>query len=76
MYEYMHRMLASPDTRAQFDLYPPGGADVLYPGGSPTAVGEPFFQPGLGATLRMLMDADAQAGTSRQAGLRAARAVF
>src|SRR6266702_2374394 len=25
MYEYMHRMLAIPETRAQFALYPPGG---------------------------------------------------
>lgn len=76
MYEYMHRMLGSPDTRAQFDLYPPGGSDVFYPGGSAVAVGEPFVQPGLGATLRVLMQADAQAGRTRQAGLQAARAVF
>src|SRR5437899_3575918 len=33
MYEYMHRMLAVPETRAQFPLYPPGGAGVFYPGG-------------------------------------------
>ena len=25
MYEYMHRMLAIPESRTQFDLYPPGG---------------------------------------------------
>ena len=76
MYEYMHRMLDSPDTRAQFDIYPPGGTEVFYPGGSPAAVGEPFVQPGLSATLRILQEADAQAGDSRQAGLQAARAVF
>src|SRR3989442_969549 len=33
MYEYMHRMLAIPETRAQFALYPPGGDGVFYPGG-------------------------------------------
>ena len=76
MYEYMHRMLGSPDTRAQFDLYPPGGTDVFYPGGSLPAVGESFVQPRLGATLRLLVEAEAQAGGSRQDGLRAARTVF
>ena len=32
MYEYMHRMLAIPESRTQFDLYPPGGTEVFYPG--------------------------------------------
>src|SRR6266540_2870983 len=27
MYEYMHRLLAIPETWSQFDLYPPGGTD-------------------------------------------------
>ena len=76
MYEYMHRMLGSPDTRAQFDLYPPGGTDVFYPGGSVPAAGDLLVQPRLAATLRLLVEADAQAGGSRQDGLRAARAVF
>ena len=76
MYEYMRRMLGSPDTRTQFDLYPPGGADVFYPGGSLPAVGEPFVQPQLAATLRLLVQAEAQAGGTRQDGLRAARTVF
>src|SRR5262245_12530920 len=35
MYEYMHRMLSIPQTRSQFDLFPPGGHDVFYPGGTP-----------------------------------------
>ena len=76
MYEYMHRMLGSPDTRAQFDLYPPGGTDVFYPGGAPAAVGDPFVQPQLGATLRQLVVAETRAGGSRQDRLRAARAAF
>ena len=76
MYEYMHRMLGSPDTRAQFELYPPGGTDVFYPGGAPAAVGDPFVQPQLGATLRQLVVAETRAGGSRQDRLRAARAAF
>jgi gamma-glutamyltranspeptidase/glutathione hydrolase len=76
MYEYMHRMLDSPDTRVQFDLYPPGGTDVFYPGGLMPAVGARFVQPQLAATLRLLVQAEAQAVGSRHDGLRAARAVF
>src|SRR4030095_7008014 len=33
MYEYMHRLLAIPETRSQFDVYPPGGTAVFYPSG-------------------------------------------
>ena len=29
MYEYMHRLLAVPETRSQFDIYPPGGTAVF-----------------------------------------------
>ena len=76
MYETMHRLLGSPDTRAQFDLYPPGGTDVFYPGGSVPAVGERFVQPQLAATLRLLVQAEAKANGSRRDGLQAARAVF
>ena len=76
MYEYMHRMLGGPDTRAQFDLYPPGGSDVFYPGGSIPAVGDRFVQPQLAATLRLLVQAEANPTGSRRDGLRAARAVF
>src|SRR5262249_60027689 len=36
MYEYMHRLLAIPETRRQFDLYRPGGtAEVLSGGRAP-----------------------------------------
>src|SRR4030095_9207177 len=45
MYEYMHRMLAIPETRPQFDVYPPGGTAVFYPGGRVPGVGEGFVQP-------------------------------
>ena len=60
MYEYMHRLLAIPETRSQFDVYPPGGTAVFYPGGRVPEVGEVFVQPALAGTLRKLMEADAQ----------------
>jgi gamma-glutamyltranspeptidase / glutathione hydrolase len=76
MYEYMHRMLAIPESRRQFDLYPPGGHDVFYPGGQAPPPGALFTQPALGATLRRLTDADTQARGHRGAGIAAARARF
>jgi gamma-glutamyltranspeptidase/glutathione hydrolase len=76
MYEYMHRMLQIPETRTQFSLYPPGGAEVFYPGGHALPVGALLVQRALGATLRKLAEADRQAVGSRAAGLRAARARF
>jgi gamma-glutamyltranspeptidase / glutathione hydrolase len=76
MYEYMQRLLAVPETRSQFDLYPPGGTPVFYPNGRPPEVGELFVQPALGATLRRLVEADAGSRGSRQAGIEAARARF
>ena len=76
MYEYMHRLLAVPDTRRQFDLYPPGGTDVFYPGGRPPAVGELFVQPALARTLARLVEADTAARGHRTAGIAAARARF
>ncbi|HZP37716.1 MAG TPA: gamma-glutamyltransferase [Methylomirabilota bacterium] len=76
MYEYMHRMLAIPETRTQFDLYPPGGHEVFYPGGRTPPVGARFVQPALAGTLRRLVEADARAGGDRLAGLAAARERF
>src|SRR5882724_13235631 len=76
MYEYMHRMLAIPETRAQFALYPPGGDAVFYPGGRAPRVGELFVQPALSGTLRRLVEADAKAGGDRVAGIAAARECF
>ena len=74
MYEYMHRMLAIPETRPQFALYPPGGDAVFYPGGRPPSVGERFAQPALAATLQRLVDTDI--GADRVAGIAAARTRF
>jgi gamma-glutamyltranspeptidase/glutathione hydrolase len=76
VYEYMHRMLSIPETRSQFDVYPPGGTAVFYPGGHAPAVGELFVQPALGGTLRRLVEADARARGHRVAGIEAARDRF
>ena len=75
MYEYMHRMLAIPESRTQFALYPPGGDAVFYPGGQAPRVGEPFAQPALSGTLRRLVEVDARLG-DRRAGIVAARERF
>jgi gamma-glutamyltranspeptidase / glutathione hydrolase len=76
MYEYMHRMLSIPESRSQFDLFPPGGTDVFYPGGRAPRVGELLVQPALAGTLRRLIDADATAHGHRADGIAAARARF
>ena len=76
MYEYMHRLLAVPETRDQFEVYPPGGADVFYPGARVPAVGDLFVQPALAATLRRLVEADTRGRGHRTAGIVAARERF
>jgi gamma-glutamyltranspeptidase/glutathione hydrolase len=76
MYEYMHRLLDIPETRSQFDVYPPGGTAVFYPGGRTPQVGELFVQPALAATLRRLVEADARSRGHRTAGIAAARERF
>jgi gamma-glutamyltranspeptidase / glutathione hydrolase len=76
MYEYMHGLLDIPETRTQFDLYPPGGTAVFYPGGRVPEVGELFAQPALGGTLRRLIEADTRARGHRTAGIAAARERF
>src|SRR5262244_4367621 len=76
MYEYMHKLLAIPESRSQFDLYPPGGTDVFYPGGRSPRVGALFVQPALAGTLRRLVEADARGRGHRTAGIAAARERF
>jgi gamma-glutamyltranspeptidase/glutathione hydrolase len=75
MYEYMRRMLEAPETRSQFDRYPPGGTAVFYPGGRIPELGALLVQPALAGILRRLAEAAAAAG-SRAAGIAAARARF
>jgi gamma-glutamyltranspeptidase/glutathione hydrolase len=76
MYEAMQRLLDTSDGRAQFDVYPPGGSAVFYPGGRSLAAGEVLVQPALGATLRHLVEADRQGRGDRVAGIAAARQRF
>jgi len=76
MYDYMHRMLTITETRGQFALYPPGGADVFYPGGRAPEVGALLVQPALARTLRRLVEADGAARGHRLAGIAAARERF
>ncbi len=76
MYEYMRGVLAIPETRSQFDLYPPGGTAVFYPGGRAPDVGDLFVQPALAGTLRRLVEADARGRGHRAAGIAAARERF
>jgi len=76
MYEYMHHLLAIPETRDQFAVYPPGGTEVFYPGGRVPAVGELFVQPALATTLRRLVEADTRGRGHRTAGIVAARERF
>lgn len=76
MYEYMHRLLAIPESRAQFDLYPPGGTAVFYPGDRVPDVGELLLQPALAGTLRRLVEADTRRHGHRAAGIAAARERF
>jgi gamma-glutamyltranspeptidase/glutathione hydrolase len=76
MYEYMHRLLAIPESRAQFALYPPGGTDVFYPGGRVPDVGEVLTQPALAGALGRLVEADARSRGHRVAGVAAARERF
>jgi gamma-glutamyltranspeptidase/glutathione hydrolase len=76
MYEYMHRLLAVPESRSQFDLYPPGGTAVFYPGGRPPAIGDLFVQPALAGTLGRLVEAEARSRGHRASGIAAARERF
>src|SRR2546425_181647 len=76
MYEHMHRLLAIPESRSQFDIYPPGGTAVFYPGGRVPGVGDLFVQEALAGTLRRLVEADSGGRGHRAAGIAAARARF
>ncbi|MGE3538446.1 MAG: gamma-glutamyltransferase family protein [Candidatus Tectimicrobiota bacterium] len=76
MYEYMHRILQIPDTLAQFQRYPAGGAAVFYPNGQVPPVGSLFVQTQLGQTLRLLAEAERATPGHRRAGLQAARRLF
>jgi gamma-glutamyltranspeptidase len=60
-----------PETRSQFDLYPPGGDAVFYPERRPPRVGELFVQPALAGTLKRLVEADTKPAAIACAASRA-----
>ena len=81
MYEHMGNRLRSsvePYSRIleQFGRYPPGGAEVFYPGGKAPQDGQILDQDRMAATLSALVEAESAAATSRVAGIRAARDMF
>ena len=76
MYEYMRRLLAIPESLEQFAVYPPGGAEVFYPGGRIPEVGDLFVQPALAGTLRRLVEGEARGRGHRRVGIAAARERF
>jgi gamma-glutamyltranspeptidase/glutathione hydrolase len=49
---------------------------IYLPDGRPPEVGERFVQSDLARTIQLMIDGEARAGGSREAGLEAARAVF
>ena len=76
MYAHMRRILTIGESRSQFDLYPPGGTAVFFPGGRTPEVGELLVQPALAGTLRRLVHAEALSRGHRLAGIGAARDRF
>ena len=48
MYRYMRQALENPLQMERFRAYPPGGAEVFYPGGEAHKVGELLIQEQLG----------------------------
>jgi gamma-glutamyltranspeptidase/glutathione hydrolase len=75
-YEYMLDKLASPATKQQFELYPPGGSQVFYENGALPAPGSMLVQKALGSTLAKMAAAETAASGDRAAGVRAGRDAF
>ena len=75
-YERIIRSVSRPETRKQFELYPPGGTDIFYQNGSHPRPGSLLVQKALANTLKKMVAAENAASGNRLAGLRAARDVF
>ncbi len=75
-YEYMLDALDTPTTLPQFELYPPGGADIFYRDGELPEPGSLLVQPGLADVFKRLESAESRAYGHRLVGLRAARDAF
>ena len=75
-YEYMLERIASPDTRSQWEEYPPGGSEVFYDNGEVPKPGSMLVQRGMARTLRKLAEAESAAPGNRRDGISAARDCF
>ena len=75
-YEYMLMSIGNPNTRNQWEQYPPGGYDVFYDGGEVPEPGSLLVQNGIADTLRKLAQAEIEAEGDREEGIRAARDCF
>ncbi len=75
-YQHMINALGLASTTQQFELFPPGGAEVFYDDGRPAKEGSLLVQPGLATTLKSLAAAEAAAHSTRSEGLRAANDEF
>ena len=76
VYEHMRSRLKTPQAIEQFKRYPPGGAEIFYPGDMPPKVGQLLIQKQLASTLKALVHAEYDAPGSRLRGLQAAREMF
>ena len=75
-YRYMINQLGSQSIYRQFELFPPGGLEVLYDHGRLPEEGSLLAQPGLAKTLRSLVTAEADCTGTRSKKLRAGMQEF
>lgn len=74
-YEYMASRI-EPASLSQFNLFPPGGADIFFTNGQSNEAGTRLRQPALATTLTMLRDAADAASGGREDRIEAARHCF
>ena len=75
-YRYMIDHLRSQSISDQFEMYPPGGLDILYDDGRLPEEGTLLVQPALGNTLTALVTAEAEHAGTRSGKLRAGMEEF
>ena len=75
-YRYMINHLRSRSISSQFELFPPGGLEILYDRGRQPEEGTLLVQPGLANTLRSLVTAEAACTGGRSERLRAGMQEF
>ncbi|MBK5567085.1 gamma-glutamyltransferase [Ensifer sp. SSB1] len=74
-YEYMASRI-EPASLSQFNLFPPGGAEIFFTEGQANKAGTKLKQPALAATLSALRDAAEAAEGTREDKIAAARHCF